>query len=228
VHLDGVTFIFFGALIVAVILHEISHGVVALWFGDDTAKRAGRLTLNPIPHIDPFGSIILPAMGALTGIPVIGWAKPVPVNPAGLRKPREHMVLVSLAGPATNFLLAAVGAGVAHLFFTRMDLGLQTALAHLPNSWSVLDVLHSLPTGFVIAYSFAFVNVFLGLFNLIPIPPLDGSAIFEMFMPDAWRPRWYQFRPYGLLVLFALVFWTGILDTLIQPFLRVLDAVVLS
>lgn len=227
-HLDADTFIFFGALIVAVILHEISHGVVALWFGDDTAKRAGRLTLNPIPHIDPFGSIILPAMGALTGIPVIGWAKPVPVNPAQLRKPREQMVFVSLAGPATNFLLAAIGAAGAHLLFRQLDPGFRVALANLPSRYSILDALADLPVGFVIAYSFAFVNIFLGLFNLIPIPPLDGSGIFELFMPDAWRARYYRLRPYGLLVLFALVFWTGIIDTVLRPVLHVLDSIVVS
>ena len=227
-HIDADTFILFGALIVAVILHEISHGVVALWFGDDTAKRAGRLTLNPIPHIDPFGSIILPAMGALTGIPVIGWAKPVPVNPRQLRKPREQMVFVSLAGPTTNFILAAIGAGVAHFFFTRMDLGLQAALLQLPSRLTVLNVRTSLPIGFVIAYSFAVVNVFLGLFNLLPIPPLDGSAIFELFMPDAWRARWYKFRPYGLLVLFALVFWGGLIEKILPPFVHVLDGIIVS
>src|SRR6516225_820753 len=111
-HLDRVTLIYFGALIVAVIPHEIMHGVVALWFGDDTAKRAGRLTLNPIPHIDPFGSIILPALGALAGIPVIAFAKPVPVNPNRLRNPRRDMLAVSLAGPFTNFALMAVSAVV--------------------------------------------------------------------------------------------------------------------
>ncbi len=227
-HLNAETVIFFGALIVAVILHEISHGVVALWFGDDTAKRAGRLTLNPIPHIDPFGSIILPAIGALTGIPVIGWAKPVPVNPARLRKPRQQMLFVSLAGPATNFLLAAIGAAVAHLLFRQLDPGLRVALANLPSRYSILNALSDLPIGLVIAYSFAFVNMFLGLFNLIPIPPLDGSGIFELFMPEAWRPRYYQLRPYGLLVLFALVFWAGIIEAILPPFLHVLDSIVVS
>ncbi len=227
-HLNAETVVFFGALIVAVILHEISHGVVALWFGDDTAKRAGRLTLNPIPHIDPFGSIILPAMGALTGIPVIGWAKPVPVNPARLRKPRQQMLFVSLAGPATNFLLAAIGAATAHLLFRQLDPGLRSALANLPSQYSILNALSDLPIGLVIAYSFAFVNIFLGLFNLIPIPPLDGSAIFELFMPEAWRPRYYQLRPYGLLVLFALVFWAGIIERILPPFLHVLDSIVVS
>src|SRR5256712_1512660 len=99
--MDRVTIVFFVALVASIILHEISHGVVALWFGDDTAKRAGRLTLNPIPHLDPFGSIILPAMGAITGLPIIGFAKPVPVNPARLRHPRRDILFVSLAGPFT-------------------------------------------------------------------------------------------------------------------------------
>jgi Zn-dependent protease len=103
--------IFFGCLVVAIILHEISHGVVAMFFGDDTAKRAGRLTLNPIPHIDPVGSILIPAIGALSGLPVIGWAKPVPVDPSRMRHPRRDMVFVSLAGPTTNFLLMATATG---------------------------------------------------------------------------------------------------------------------
>ena len=111
VHLDEQTVICFGCLVVAVILHEISHGVVALWFGDRTAKEAGRLTLNPIPHIDPFGSIVLPALGAITGLPVLAWAKPVPVNPSRLRHPRRDMVFVSLAGPATNLTLMVDAGG---------------------------------------------------------------------------------------------------------------------
>src|SRR6476646_81473 len=106
--MDRLTIVFFVALVASIIVHEISHGVVALWFGDDTAKRAGRLTLNPIPHIDPFGSIILPALGALAHAPVIGWAKPVPVNPNRLRNTRRDMLSVSLAGPATNLSLMIV------------------------------------------------------------------------------------------------------------------------
>src|ERR1700690_3966690 len=109
-HFDQLTVIYFCAVVVAIILHEISHGVVAWWFGDDTARRAGRLTLNPVPHIDPFGSIILPALGALSGVPVIGWAKPVPVNPNRLRNQRRDMLFVSLAGPATNFTIMAITA----------------------------------------------------------------------------------------------------------------------
>jgi Zn-dependent protease len=195
--------IFFGCLVVAVILHEISHGVVALWFGDRTAKEAGRLTLNPIPHIDPFGSIVLPALGAIVGLPVIAWAKPVPVNPSRLHHPRRDMLYVSLAGPATNFLLMIVSALAAR------------AAYHSVNPVSFID---QLPIGIQILFSFALVNLFLGLFNLLPIPPLDGSSLIERVLPEAWLPHWYRFRPYGFLVLFLLVFSTGVISQFLQPF----------
>ena len=204
-HLDEQTVIFFGCLVVAVILHEISHGVVALWFGDRTAKDAGRLTLNPIPHIDPFGSIVLPALGAITGIPVLAWAKPVPVNPARMRHPRRDLVFVSLAGPATNFLLmisAALAARAAYRSVTPV---------------SFID---QLPLGIQILFSFALVNLFLGLFNLLPIPPLDGSSLIERVLPETWLPHWYRVRPYGFLLLFLLVFSTGVISEFLQPFER--------
>src|SRR4051794_13090953 len=130
-HLDQATVIYFVALVVAIILHEISHGVVALFFGDDTARRAGRLTLNPVPHIDPFGSIILPAMGALAGIPVIGWAKPVPVNPSRLRNQRRDMLFVSLAGPVTNLLLMFAAAFVARSLYQPPAFGGPVAIDQL-------------------------------------------------------------------------------------------------
>ena len=208
------TFIFFGALVVAVILHEISHGVVALWLGDDTAKRAGRLTLNPIPHIDPFGSIILPALSALAGFG-IGYAKPVPVNPARLHNPKRDYLWVSLAGPATNLFLMSVSALAAHFVFQGVD--------H-PLSGQLIDY----PVGFRILFLFAAVNLGLGVFNLLPIPPLDGSAIFEQFMPDSWRPGWYRFRQYGILILFALLFWGGLGDRLFNPLLSNLADFVVS
>jgi Zn-dependent protease len=201
----GQAAVFFGCLIVAVILHEMSHGIVALWFGDDTAKRAGRITLNPIRHVDPFGSIVLPAMGALTGIPVIGWAKPVPVNPNKLRNPRRDMLFVSFAGPGTNFLLMAIAAIAARALFDPATVPYRFGLSDLPLTEQIL-------------FSFALVNLFLGLFNLLPIPPLDGSAVLERALPREWLPRWYAFRPYGLLILFLLVFTTGIAGDFLQPF----------
>jgi Zn-dependent protease len=199
-------FIFFGCLVAAVILHEISHGVVALWFGDDTAKRAGRLTLNPIPHIDPFGSIILPAMGAITGLPIIGFAKPVPVTPARLRNPRRDVLFVSLAGPFTNFLLMAIAAVVTRSLL-RGGGFLGTGIGSDSPDLAVQ-----------IFFAFAVVNLFLGLFNLLPIPPLDGSAMVERALPARWLPGWHRFRPYGFLLLFVLVFSTNIVGRVIEPF----------
>jgi Zn-dependent protease len=209
VHLDKVTAVFFPALIIAIILHEISHGFVANLLGDDTAKRAGRLTLNPIPHIDPFGSIVLPALGALTGVPVIGWAKPVPVNPARLRGGRRDMLVVSLAGPGTNFVLAAVAAVIARSQF------------HANGADSIL--FGDLPLRVLIPFIFAEVNLFLGVFNFLPIPPLDGAALIERVLPRAWLPGWYRFRPYGILVLFLLALRTNLLGRLFEPFLRHLE-----
>jgi Zn-dependent protease len=202
VHVDKITVIFFSALIVAIILHEISHGVVANLLGDDTAKRAGRLTLNPIPHVDPFGSIFLPVLGALTHVPVIGWAKPVPVNPARLHNQRRDMLLVSLAGPGTNFALAVIAALVARSQF------------HYNGEIFVSD----LPTRVLVPLLFAEVNLFLGVFNFLPIPPLDGAALIERVLPHAWLPGWYRFRPYGILVLFLLVFSTHLTTNIFQPF----------
>lgn len=204
-HLDEQTLIYFGCLVVAVILHEISHGVVALAFGDRTAKEAGRVTLNPIPHIDPFGSLVLPAMGAITGLPVLAWAKPVPVNPSRMHRPRRDMLLVSLAGPATNLTLMLAAA-----------LGARALYEHGPP----VSFYEDLPLGTRILFSFAVVNLFLGLFNLLPIPPLDGSALLERVLPAQWLPNWYKFRPYGFLVLFLLVFSTGVVSEFLNPFLN--------
>lgn len=200
--------IYFGCLFAAIILHEISHGVVALAFGDDTAKRAGRLTLNPIPHIDPFGSIILPAMMTFLGIGAFGWAKPVPVTPSKLRHPRREMLYVGLAGPGTNFLLMAIAAVGARLLYR--------------SSGSLAVPLTDLPIGLQLLFWFAFANLLLGLFNLLPIPPLDGSTLIERVLPDSWLGGWYRIRPYGFLVLFALVFWLDVFSTIFRPFQQAL------
>jgi Zn-dependent protease len=200
--------VFLGCIVVAIILHEISHGVIALWCGDDTAKQAGRLTLNPIPHIDLFGSIILPAILVISGLRAFGWAKPVPVNPSKLREPRRQMLFVGLAGPATNFLLmagAAVGARV---------LLQQWHASHLFGSYRIAD----LPLVTQVLVFFALANLLLGLFNLLPIPPLDGSSLIERVLPEQWLPGWHRFQPYGFLVLFLLVFWTDLFSTILNPF----------
>jgi Zn-dependent protease len=211
------TLILFGCLVVAVILHEISHGVAAYWFGDDTAKRAGRLTLNPISHIDPFGSIVLPAMGAIAGLPIFGYAKPVPVNPNRMRKPRRDIVFVSLAGPACNFALMAIAA-VATRWLLHSGSSVASALDSSGTSLAI-----------DIVFSFAVVNLLLGVFNLLPIPPLDGSAVLERFIPEQHLPTWYRFRPYGLLVVFLIVFMVpGTISTIVNPFFNVLYNFVVS
>jgi len=206
--------IYFASLFVAVILHEVSHGVVALFYGDDTAKRAGRLTLNPIPHIDPFGSIILPAMAVMANLPVLGWAKPVPVTPGRLRDPRRQMLYVGLVGPATNFVLMFLSAvGARLLYEPTFSFGGNVYLG---------DFLERQSLGFQVLFLFALVNLFLGVFNLLPIPPLDGASLIERVLPSRWLPKYWKIRPYGFLILFLSLFYLDFLGTIIRPFQRVL------
>jgi len=180
--------IVFCVLIPSIILHEVSHGWVALAFGDDTAKRAGRLSLNPLRHVDPVGTVILPALMVLSGIGFFGYAKPVPVNLSKLRHPRNEGVLVSLAGPLTNLLLAVAAAFVLR----RFALAELTAGGPLP-LW--VEVLFYLGLG----------NVWLAVFNMIPIPPLDGSVLLERLLPRSWWPGYLRIRPYTMPILIALV-----------------------
>jgi len=200
--------VFFAVLVVSIILHEISHGVVALYFGDDTAKRAGRLTLNPIPHIDPVGSIILPGLMVLSGAPAFGWAKPVPVNPSRLRRPRTQMLWVGLVGPGTNFSLMFIAATMVRWF--------PDALAAGPRVNSA--IVHGYPLALMTMILFAYVNLFLGLFNLLPIPPLDGSSLIERVLPRESLPTWYRIRQYGFLILFAAVFVFHLFARVVSPF----------
>jgi Zn-dependent protease len=208
--------IFYGCLVVAVILHEISHGVVAYAYGDDTAKRAGRLTLNPIPHIDPLGSIILPAMAVLANLPVLGWAKPVPVNPARLRNPRRQMLIVGLAGPVTNFGLMVAAAIPAKIVLAGTYPGACTG--------NLVDPRVSL-TGDILA-SFAVVNLLLGLFNLLPIPPLDGGRIVVGLLPLELARRWARLERVGILVVIVVVFLLPHIIQGFDPFGQALDTVV--
>jgi Zn-dependent protease len=180
--------IIFCVLVPSIILHEISHGYVANAFGDDTAKRAGRLTLNPAVHVDPVGTLIVPALLSLGSVGFFGWAKPVPVNTSRLRSPRNQGVVVSLAGPAVNAVLAAVF-GLAFVHFSRAD------------------VLSSgrFSTSAQILFYASLVNVGLCAFNLIPVPPLDGSALFERLLPARYWPRYLQYRQYTMPILLGLV-----------------------
>lgn len=171
-------------LIFSAILHEIAHGWVANRLGDPTARLLGRLTLNPIPHIDPMMSILLPLLLLLGGSPVVfGAAKPVPVDPFNLREPKKDMALVSLAGPLTNFLIAFI---VAFIFkFTAPFITDPFILA--------------------VIYTIIQLNLLLGIFNLLPIPPLDGSKIFAMLLPDDMAKTYLSVGSFGIFILFFLL-----------------------
>lgn len=176
-------------LVVAIVFHEVAHGLVAKKLGDKTAEESGRLTLNPIKHIDPFGTVILPLLLAISHAPVFGWARPVPVNYARLRNPRRDMVLVALAGPGMNLLLALVGAIV---------LAATLYLSPDPNS---------LAAGLIVAnaLNFVLINIFLGVFNLLPVPPFDGGHVIEGLLPAPLAIRFRQIGRYSLLVLMLLL-----------------------
>jgi Zn-dependent protease len=192
--------LFFVVLVPTIILHEISHGVVAYWCGDDTAKRAGRLSLNPIRHIDPIGTVLLPVLLLVTTHSAFGWAKPVPVRVDRLRHPRNQAVLVGLAGPTTNIILALV-AGFAFHAVANLN-----ALSNDITQWPLLDE---------VLFLFGVANVIIAVFNLIPIPPLDGAAVVEWFLPREWLPQYYRLRMMSLVFVLFLVFLApGALDSL--------------
>jgi Zn-dependent protease len=187
-NISSADIILFCVIVPSIILHEISHGVVANFFGDDTAKRAGRLSLNPMVHIDPVGTLIVPALLALGGFGVFGWAKPVPVNTGRLRHPRNEGVIVSLAGPFTNAVLAGLGAAVFIAVFRAA--ALRTGVLSLPAE---------------IVFYFSLGNIGLMAFNLVPIPPLDGSVLLERLMPRSWWPTYLRIRPYTMMIVLGLV-----------------------
>ncbi|MGH9297093.1 MAG: site-2 protease family protein [Acidimicrobiales bacterium] len=207
------TIIFIGVAIPSIIFHEVSHGVVALWRGDDTAKRAGRLTADPRPHIDPIGTIILPIAMVLFNGPVFGWARPVPISLNKLKRPRNDAVLVGLAGPASNAILAAgAGAGLHFIMVANPDVGARIffTLATLQTVGG--GALYWIGT--VIAF-LGLANLLIGAFNLLPIPPLDGSALLERFIPVRALPDYYRIRMYLIwVVLFFVFFDRSLLSTI--------------
>ncbi len=192
------TFVYMLVLVPSVVLHEVSHGAVANVLGDDTAKRAGRLTLNPIAHIDVLGTLILPALLLLSSGTAFGYAKPVPVNVARLRNPRNSSVLVSLAGPATNF---AIFVFVALVW--RAVVPASSVYRFVP------PVSNSSPFLYQVLFAAGLANIFIGLFNLVPLPPLDGSAVVERLLPARMVPGYWRIRNYGMVIvlLFSLFIW---------------------
>ena len=176
------------ALIVAVMIHEISHGYVALLCGDTTARDAGRLSLNPIRHVDPIGTVILPLMLIISNAPFLfGWAKPVPVNLARTRNPREAMWLTAIAGPASNMIQALIGVAIYH-FAARTGFGL------LPDAAVVY-----------MARYIVVVNVVLMTFNMIPVPPLDGSRVLTALLPKALAAHYMRLESIGFIIIILLI-----------------------
>lgn len=183
-------------VIFAITGHEVAHGWVASRFGDQTARLAGRLTLNPIKHIDLLGTIIVPLVLLFFSNFIFGWAKPVPVDARNMRYPRYQMVVVSLAGPLANLLMALLWAGVAKL---AMNL----------NGWAGVPLLYMGQAGIMI-------NVVLGVLNCLPILPLDGGRALSYFLPGRMGWNYARLEPYGFFILLILMF-TGVLWYVLNP-----------
>jgi Zn-dependent protease len=182
-------------LLFSVIVHEVAHGYVALLNGDPTAKVMGRITLNPVPHIDPFGTILLPALLLLSHSGILfGWARPVPVNPLNYRNYRWGEIAVSAAGPVSNLALAVIFSWLLRLGFANVGL-------------------------MKLAFFGVSINIFLALFNLVPIPPLDGSHILAILLPPKAARAYSHLEPVGF-ILILILFYTGILQIFLMPLYR--------
>jgi len=189
------------ALVLAVSVHESAHGWVALRCGDPTARDLGRITLNPLRHIDPMGSVVVPALLAFSGAPVFGWAKPVPISLAHTRHPRSANLWISAAGPASNIVFAAI--------MTVAVLALRAQGASLEES-------NVLQTILLFGVYSVLINIILAVFNLLPIPPLDGFGVVESLVPPSWYPVVGQMRRWGMLLLLVVIF-SGALSSILEP-----------
>ncbi|MDX1914656.1 MAG: site-2 protease family protein [Methylophilus sp.] len=193
--------------LLAITVHEAAHGYAAKFFGDLTAERMGRITLNPFKHIDPLGTVLLPALTILLGGVLFGWAKPVPVNYANLRQPKKDMLWVALAGPASNFFMA---------IFWVVVLGLADFLPQTSLDFMVHMGLAGLR-----------VNLVLMVLNLLPMPPLDGGRIAVSVLPNAMALQLSRVEQFGFLILVVLMF-TGVLGMIITPIIHVLEQLILA
>lgn len=194
-------------VILAITVHEASHGYAARHFGDFTADRAGRITLNPFKHIDLFGTILLPAMTIFLGGILFGWAKPVPVNFAALRNPKKDMLWVAAAGPASNFVMAIIWAIVFKLTMGAPD-NVAVPLA-------------------LMAQAGISINIVLMVLNLLPLPPLDGGRIAVSLLPHDLAVRFAQIERFGFFILIALLF-TGVLGKILEPLIAIVHSIIFS
>ena len=191
--------------LLAIILHEVAHGYIAERFGDPTARLLGRLTMNPFKHLDPIGTIAIFIFG-------FGWARPVPVNPGNFRRPRRDMVWVALAGPTTNLLLAALSA----LLLRGLGLLDQSSIGD-----SQLYIQFVTPVKMMAGFSL-YINVLLGVFNLIPLPPLDGGRILTGILPERQATLVSKLEPFGFVLILFLVFFTDIWSLVLGPIINTL------
>ncbi len=194
----------------AVICHEVAHGLAALWYGDRTAQMMGRLTMNPLRHLDPMGTLVF-VITAVSGGFIIGWAKPVPINPRNFRKHREGMIVVSAAGAAANVLLAAL----FYLAYTALR-----GAAPAPDAWWAAA--HE-PLYYIAQFGVV-INVILAVFNLLPVPPLDGSKILAQFLPPRLAWKYLSIERYGLIIVVLLVA-TGALRFVFEPIWYIIERI---
>jgi Zn-dependent protease len=198
--------IFFVIFIFSVIIHEYAHGKVANILGDPTAELAGRLTLNPIPHIDPIGSVILPLLLIFSGVNILfGWAKPVPIDPFNLRNPRKDAALIALAGPGVNLIIALIAALLVRITYSQ---GVTDSFLKLFIWEPIIRT-----------------NVVLAVFNLIPVAPLDGFKIVGGILPSKQARDWFDLERYGMIFLILLIIPFGrisLLNMIMQPVLNLL------
>lgn len=218
-------------LLFAMVLHEYAHGWMAGKCGDSTAKREGRLTLNPLAHIDPFGTVILPLICLmLPGSFLFGWAKPVPIDPGNMFKPRRDMALVAAAGPGMNLLLAVASALLLTLLLTfEPTLSLRKTVGAEASS-DLFATMFLRPIAVMALYS-VMINVFLALLNLLPIPPLDGGRILTALLPPNPAMALARLEPYGMLILVGLIVFDkelGVIHTITGTFAKGLSSTILS
>jgi Zn-dependent protease len=194
-------------VLVALTIHEAAHAWTAEKLGDSTARQLGRVSLNPLVHIDPIGTLLLPLLAAYSGLPIIGWAKPVPVNVSRLRNGRRDFMIVAAAGPISNLLQAVVGSVAYRLVVSGTD-GAPLGL------------------GAMVLLAYVLTNLLLAFFNLIPIPPLDGGNVLAGLVPISALPALNMLRQFGFILLYVLML-TGVLNAIIEPPTRFFQRILL-
>ncbi len=194
-------------VIFAITVHEAAHGYVAKYFGDMTAYNEGRISLNPIKHIDPFGTILLPALTIMLGGILFGWAKPVPVNFANLRNPKKDMLWVAAAGPASNFIMAIIW-----VFVIKFAINAPESIAYPLSMMGKAGIS---------------INIVLMVLNLLPLPPLDGGRIAVSLLPNELAQKFSQLERYGFIILIVLLF-TGVLSKILDPLIDAVYSLIIS